>query len=441
MFRGRGPTHGRDPRDPSKRNPHTPTTVAGMQPTGMHSCSICVFPSVDINGTATVDSGNETTTTTTTTTTTIAPIPLLPIPNPNFLSWMNVQMVSQCGPAFTDLKQKYYWTHYIWIEVTRSTATVNSYYQRVEELYSHTSINVNAIEEHRECSDALDQAMEVLDTSETIAELALNMTSSDTITEAYSYAIQIPPLLQMINVLFRSTNADEKLKEIDRNVTQKCEWLREINERKEDDGIRQELEKLDELKSNTERQFKSVALFFNNLNNELSNKISIFTRKGQEYLDQRITKLKFSQEFASTHFLTYRENVAVLTDHLQLVIKDYMEELTLTAEKQKEIYKKIFEIGVPVINNYNVYQLNLVKNATEINDSTLQNITNGLQNNLEENMAALITETYKRLVQPFTEMKTNLLDPVDDILEQINDLEELLAEYRMSTKMNTHFFM
>ena len=53
-------------------------------------------------------------------------------------------------------------------------------------------------------------------------------------------------------------------------------------------------------------------------------------------------------------------------------------------------------------------------------------------------MAALITETYTRLMQPFAEMKMNLLDPVDRLLEQINDLSELLDEYRMSTKMNTH---
>ena len=76
-----------------------------------------------------------------------------------------------------------------------------------------------------------------------------------------------------------------------------------------------------------------------------------------------------------------------------------------------------------------------------INDTALQNITNGLKNNLEDNMMALITETYTRLIQPFTEMKTTLLDPVDDILEQIDDLSELLMEYKVSTKMNTNFFM
>ena len=303
----------------------------------------------------------------------------------------------------------------------------------------NTSINVNGIEEHRRCSDALNEAKEVLDIYETIAELAVNMTRSDSITEAYSYVIQIPSLLKMTNLLF----TNEKVREIDSNVTQKCQWLRQINEKISDENqrIEQEFEKLEELTSNTECLFRSMALLFKSLNNELSNKISMFTRKGKEYLDQKITKSKLSKEFASIHFLKYRQIVGDITDDLQELIKDYNEELTLGMEALKEIYKKVLGFNVPVINNYNVYQLNLVTNAIQINDTILQNITSELLNNRKENMAPLITETYKRLKQPFTEMKTNLLDPVHEILEQMNDLDELLTEYKMSTKMNTHFFM
>ena len=261
--------------------------------------------------------------------------------------------------------------------------------------------------------------MEVFDIYETIAELAANMTSSDSIAEAYSYVIQIPPLLKMTNALF----TNEKVREIDGNMTQKCEWLNQANEKISVDysGIGKEFDKLEELTSNTEHIFKSMALLFSTMNNELGNKIIIFTRKGKEYLDQKITKSKLSKEFASINFLKYRQIVGDITDDLQYLIKDYNEEITIGMEKVKEIYQKVLGFSVPVINNYNVYQLNLVRNATQINDTILQDITNGLQNNLKENMAALITETYKRLKQPFTEMKTNLLDPVHDILEQINN--------------------
>ena len=109
------------------------------------------------------------------------------------------------------------------------------------------------------------------------------------------------------------------------------------------------------------------------------------------YLDKNIDKLKLSQEFASALFLKYRENVADLTYDLQQLVKSFKGEMALGMEKLKDIYNMYFKFKLPVINNYNVYQLNLVRNATDINDTILQNITNGLQTNLEDNMMDLIT--------------------------------------------------
>ena len=321
----------------------------------------------------------------------------------------------------------------------RPPSSFSRYHQTVEELYLNTSITVSELEAHRKCSSALDETMEVLEVYQIIAELALNMTKSDTFSEAYSYASQIPPLLQMTKLSF----TDEKLRDIDRNVSQECDWLHNIHYtiRDEYDELREEFENLEELTSNTDHLFKSMAPLFNNLNNELKHKITIFTGKAQDYLEQRITKSKLSHKFASTLFLKYRENVADLTHDLEEIIHEYKKEMTIGMEELRDRYRKLFELSLPVINYYNVYQLNLVKKATEINDTILQNITNGLKNNLEENMMALIRETYTRLIQPFTEMKTRLLDPVDDMLEQIDDLSELFMEYKMSTKMNTNFFM
>ena len=347
-------------------------------------------------------------------------------------------MLSQCGSAFYELKQRSYSLQRT-LGRMKPPSSFNRYHQIVEELYLNTSISPSEIEEHRKCSDALDEAVGVFDVYQTIVELALNMTKSDTFTEAYSYAIQIPPLLKMTKLLF----TDEKVKTIDRSVSRECDWLDRIHwtTSNEYSRLREDFGKLDELTSSTDRLFKTMVPLSHNLNNELSHKITIFTRKGQEYLDQRITKSKLSQEFASRLFLKYRENIADLTHELEEAIKEYDEEMSIGMEKLKDHYRKLFELSLPVINNYNVYKLNLVKNAAKINDTTLQNITNGLQNNLEDNMMDLITETYTRLIQPFTEMKISLLDPVDDVIEQINDLSEFLLEYKMSTKMNTNFFM
>ena len=130
-----------------------------------------------------MDSGNETTVITTTATTTTATTTTATAfaftYNPNRYPWTNVHRFNQCDPAFTELKKRYYWLHWIWSDITSSILNFNRYYQRAEELFLNTSINVNGIEEHRRCSDALNEAKEVLDIYETIAELAVNMTRSD----------------------------------------------------------------------------------------------------------------------------------------------------------------------------------------------------------------------------------------------------------------------
>ena len=394
------------------------------------------FTSVDLNLTTTEEFGNETTATTSTTPTTRATT--LSIYN-SMYPWTNVHNFKQCSPAFNFLKGISYQLERTLRGVEGSASILNRYHQTIAELYSNTSIDVNALVEHGGCSDALDEGVEVLDVYQMIAGLAVNMTTSDSLVEAYSYAIQIPPLFKMAEISF----TDEKVKAIDRNVYQKCDWLskRATDVRAEYQRMDGEFEELAQLTSNTGRLFKIMTVLFNDLNKKIRHKITIFTGKGQKYLDEKITKSKLSQEFASTHFLIYRENVADLRINLQQLIKEYNKELNLGMEKLKDIYKKVFGFNLPVINNHNVYQLNIVRNSTQINDTTLQGITNGLHNNLEEKMAALITETYARLEQPFIEMKTNLLDPIGDMLEQINDLDEVLTEYIMSTKMNTHFFM
>ena len=63
----------------------------------------------------------------------------------------------------------------------------NRYHQTVEEVYLNTSTNVSEMVEYRKCSDAVNEATEVYDIYQTIAELALNMTKSDTFTEASSF--------------------------------------------------------------------------------------------------------------------------------------------------------------------------------------------------------------------------------------------------------------
>ena len=67
----------------------------------------------------------------------------------------------------------------------------------------------------------------------------------------------------------------------------------------------------------------------------------------------------------------------------------------------------------------------------------MQEIVDTLQFDIGENLIELIKETYNRLMNPadaFTE-------PVNDVIEKIQNLAEDLNEFKAATKMNTDFFM
>ena len=56
-------------------------------------------------------------------------------------------------------------------------------------------------------------------------------------------------------------------------------------------------------------------------------------------------------------------------------------------------------------------------------------------------MVALVTETYQSLKAPIEELDATVVDPVENILRQINTLNEDLKTYKETIKMNTEFFM
>ena len=273
--------------------------------------------------------------------------------NPN--SWTNVNMLSQCHSAFNELKEKSDLPEFTLIDIQWFLSQYNNYHLTIEKIFLNTSVNVSEIEEHRGCSHAINEAMEVLDVYQTIAELGVHMTNSDTLIEAFSYAIQIPPIFKMTNLLF----TDEHLRAIDNSILRECAWLYDRSRQIPVQCSPEEFERLKKLTADIDPLLKPMIPLLHGLNDERKHKITIFTGKGQDYLDQKITKSKLSHEFASAHFLIYRENVGDLTRNLEEAIKEYNKEMILRMNMLKDVYKTYFNIGLPVINNYNVYQLNL----------------------------------------------------------------------------------
>ena len=81
--------------------------------------------------------------------------------------------------------------------------------------------------------------------------------------------------------------------------------------------------------------------------------------------------------------------------------------------------------------------MELAKKAKQLNDSRMQEIVDNLQFDIEGNLIELIKETYNRLMNP----TDGFTEPVNDVIEKIQNLAEDLKEYKAETKMNTDFFM
>ena len=115
--------------------------------------------------------------------------------------------------------------------------------------------------------------------------------------------------------------------------------------------------------------------------------------------------------------------------------------MTVGLGKMRRAYTGLFKLKLPVMNSYNIHQLQLVQRAAEMNDTLLQAVVNNIESNVDDAMYALVAETYERLTTPIGEMENTVADPVDDLLSQIGKLDESLNDYKESTKMNTEFFM
>ena len=94
-----------------------------------------------------------------------------------------------------------------------------------------------------------------------------------------------------------------------------------------------------------------------------------------------------------------------------------------------------------MLNNYNLYLLELVKSATASNNKVIEDLISSIENNMEENIEKLIAETYNTLMEPIENIKDNVGDPIDDVLVRLRSLTENLKVYKDSTKMDADFFV
>ena len=353
-------------------------------------------------------------------------------------SWNNVNDVNECRPAFDDLVEKYRWFEYALDWMKSSGENIKTYENNLKTVFENTTIDISSIESHRKCKELTDESGNILELFTIIIELATNLTKSETLKEAYSHAVQIPPFYK------RRIKYDvDYLEELDTNVREECDWLRELGEETREDGGRvgREFGNAKDQKEAALRQFNTLTDLFNKLYKEIVDKINPTTSTAKDYINGSVEKTALCQEFETPLFKKAIEDLSDINRDLVEVLKDYIEEMTVGLGKMRRAYTGLFKLKLPVMNGYNIHQIQLVQRAAEMNDTLLQAVVSDIENNVEDAMYALVAETYEKLITPIGEMENTVADPVDDLLSQIRKLDESLNDYKESTKMNTEFFM
>ena len=158
------------------------------------------------------------------------------------------------------------------------------------------------------------------------------------------------------------------------------------------------------------------------------------------YLNGNMSKIELSENLGKTSFIKsaealYGQNADILSS-----IKNFITEMILAKENLLGLYSTMVSLKLPILNTHNIYELELVKQAGALDDPRLQQIVDSLKSDVTH-LPELVEECYNRLIRSMEEVIAWLVKPVEDVLEQIDELRKDLEIYQTSIRMNTDFFM
>ena len=350
---------------------------------------------------------------------------------------------SECSVAFEDMKSyiDFYGDILLDIKDVKKYALAKeyaAYLQGIDEVFANTSINLTSIQPHVQCMAFYEEYSYLDSLMLNMTILGANISYSKTYHQAYTFAKQLPSLYKQ-----RIQYDETKFTQMYEHVRDTCDWF-------EDDGLdtldrgqvaMAELQKVKDERNTAMRHITYINELFELIYSAVTEILNPKVRLAQGYLEGNTTKIKLATEFVEQSFSTTVENLEYINQDLVSLTKTYIETMIQGRDKLQRFYQTIFNLKLPVLNNYNIYQLELIKSATASNNIVFEHMITSIENNLEENVEKLIAEIYNKLMEPMENIKENVGDPIEDVLIRIRSLTENLKEYKDSTKMDADFFV
>ena len=129
---------------------------------------------------------------------------------------------------------------------------------------------------------------------------------------------------------------------------------------------------------------------FSNIYTELNNKVAPNIEKVENYLNGNMTKLDLATIYNNPFFVEVLEDLAEMTSNLDVFTKEYTGFMALGSSRLTVAYSDLIGLTLPVIDHYNVYQLNLISKASAINDSEISQLVATLNTSLSGIMIIIL---------------------------------------------------
>ena len=356
----------------------------------------------------------------------------------NLLPWASINSKNECDIKYANFKQRFTFL---------KTIQFDRYFLDIPDMQGIFANGTNesktflAEESHKECFIISETVQTLKNSYITTYNLSVKIYDSKSFEEALYYAEQIqnlyPEFLPPSSVYV----------DLEKQFVQECSWTTDLANEVHKDVVAG----INSIK-NSKNALKKAANFANKLKDAINSQQKMIDSDLfdlfdlfdiiQAYTSGVISKLQLAERIVSKGFVKITQRLQFQNTEIQNLLQAYYHNLQISAQNNLfEGYLKLIQIhSPPLITRENVYDLEIVKATMTVNDTDIQNGLSQLKEDMSE-LLPVILYLFEKLEKPTEELKKDVINPVDDILERMETLYKNLEEYKDSTVMNSHFFM
>ena len=339
-----------------------------------------------------------------------------------------------CSSMFSSFQQRY--SLFLKFAPTR---TIKTYEDIVKEIFMNGTFDYRSKENYNQClkEEKKFPTQKHMDISKRVEDIALNMAQSEVISEALVYAQQIADnYLDLRDTMLDCNDYISKINEY-------CYWFSDICQEEMNFFAKAQTEMSEALGYTDKviRWFYKMGNHYDTLYKNYNENILPTLTKAEDYLMGNITKKKLHRLLEETTFTMGKEDLLDFNADLSEDIKYFIENVQYTKESMVKAYKQLVQLKIPILTPYNVYDLLMVQSVKDVNDARMQEILDSLKHDLDPGLTNLVKITFQRILDSVKEVKEGIIEPMEDLIEEIKALRKSLREYEESTIIDSNFFM